>query len=378
MQMPYPNFFKSNRTSELNKNIWQQLHLDPILLILLLFLAIAGLFILYSASNQNIKLVSDQISHFILAFGAMFILAQIPPRYYYTWTPWLYGISVLLLIAVLIIGHIGKGAERWLSFGFFRFQPSELMKLALPLALAWYFHDKNLPPSMKMLALASLGLIIPVLLIAKEPDLGTAMMIMLSGIFVFLLAGLSWRLIIGIFALLAAISPLAWHFMHTYQRDRVLTFFNPERHPLGAGYHIIQSKIALGSGGVFGKGWLHASQSYLHFLPEHATDFIFSVCGEEFGFIGCIALIIIFACIITRAFFISNSAQDTFSRLLAGSLTLSFFASFFVNMGMVSGILPIVGIPLPLVSYGGTSMVTTLASFGMIMSISSHRKLIAS
>ena len=283
----------------------------------------------------------------------------------------------MLLIATLIFGHTGKGAQRWLSLGVVKFQPSEVMKLAVPMMLAWFFNDKQLPPSLGTLFLASFMLIVPVGLTAIQPDLGTAIIIASCGAAVFVLAGISWRIIITLLIAAFFSLPVLWHFfMHDYQRERVLTFLSPERDPLGSGYHIIQSKIAIGSGGIFGKGWLNGTQSHLQFLPEHATDFIFAVCGEEFGLIGGISLVILFLILVLRGLRISTVGQDTFSRLLAGSISLMFFISFFVNIGMVSGILPVVGLPLPLVSYGGTSMVTIMAGFGIIMSVYTHRKLL--
>ncbi len=370
--------YRNKASRQLNRSLWQKLHLDPPLLGSLAVLLAVGLFILYSAGNENFGLITRQLTHIFAAVAVMIICAQIPPRRYYQWAPWLFIISLLFLIAVLVVGHLSKGAVRWLNLGLFRFQPSEIMQIAMPMALAWFFGDKALPPNKKMILLSLLVISVPTLLVAKEPDLGTALIIACGGIFVLFLAGMRWRYIISFFALLTASTPILWHFMHGYQRERVLTFFNPERDPLGAGYHIIQSKIAIGSGGFFGEGWLNGSQSHLHFLPEHATDFIFGVIGEELGFLGALLLIILFLVIFARGLFISSQAQDTFSRLLSGSLILTFFISLFVNIGMVTGILPVVGLPLPLISYGGTSMVTIMASFGIIMSIHSHRKLLGS
>ncbi len=355
-----------------------RLHIDIPLLLGLLLLMAFGLFILFSASNQSFALVSKQISNLIIALIAMFIFAQIPPRKFKTWAPWIFGATLTLLFAVLVIGAISKGAQRWLNLGLIRFQPSEIMKLAVPILLAWYLGDKQLPPSLKEIGVCLIIIAIPAVMIAKQPDLGTALIITISGIIVLLLAGIRWKLFASFFVLMALSLPILWHLMHSYQRNRVLTFLNPERDPLGSGYHIIQSKIAIGSGGFFGKGWLNGTQSHLHFLPEHATDFIFAVCGEELGLIGCTALLVVLIYIVGRGLYISNHAQDTFTRLLSGSLILTFFVSFFVNIGMVIGILPVVGLPLPLVSYGGTSMVTLLAGFGIIMSIHTHRKLLTS
>ncbi len=359
-----------------NNTLLQNLHIDFPLLIGLLLLLSMGLFILYSASNENLMVVEQQCARIALALFIMFVFAQIHPTTYQRWAIWLYGSGVLLLLAVLVVGHIGKGASRWLNLGFIRFQPSEMMKLAIPMFLAWHFHKIHLPLSVRAILFSSLIILVPAILTAKEPDLGTAILLAAAGGSVLILAGLGWRLIISIFGLIALSTPIIWYFMHGYQRQRVLIFLNPERDPLGAGYHIIQSKIAIGSGGFFGKGWLNGTQSHLHFLPEHSTDFIFAVCGEELGFVGSTFLIILFMMVVMRGFYITINAQDTFTRLLAGSLTFTFFVSFFINMGMVTGILPVVGLPLPLISYGGSSMVTLMAGFGILMSIQTHRKLL--
>jgi rod shape determining protein RodA len=366
-----------SHNNKLRRPFWEKLHIDPFLLGGLLILISVGIIILYSADGASITVLFRQGLRLGAAFLVMIIFAQIPPRKYYQWAPYIFGFGTLLLIATLIIGHTGKGAQRWLSLGVVKFQPSEIMKLAVPMMLAWYFNDKELPPSLGTLFLASLMLIIPVGLTAIQPDLGTAIIIACCGASVFVLAGISWRIIVTLAVAALGSFPVLWHYiMHDYQRERVLTFLNPERDPLGSGYHIIQSKIAIGSGGIFGKGWLNGTQSHLQFLPEHATDFIFAVSGEEFGLVGGIILITLFMILVLRGLRISMIAQDTFSRLLAGSISLMFFISFFVNIGMVSGILPVVGVPLPLISYGGTSMVTILAGFGIIMSTFTHRKLV--
>lgn len=359
-------------------NFWLRLHLDVPLFLGLLLLISLGLFILYSAGNENISLLLKQVTHLSIALLLMFLFAQIPPNKYQYWVPWIFFSGVILLFAVLLIGVIGKGAQRWLNMGMIHFQPSEMCKLATPMMLAWYLSNKRLPPNMKDLIISGVLLIIPTVLIAKQPDLGTALIIACSGIFVILLAGIRWRIVFSLSLLVIAGLPILWHFMHDYQKQRVLTFLNPERDPLSKGYHIIQSKIAIGSGGIFGKGYLNGTQSHLHFLPEHATDFIFAVVGEELGLIGCTALIVIYLYIIARCIYISTQAQDTFTRLLAGSISLSFFISAFVNIGMVSGVLPVVGLPLPLVSYGGTAVVSTMIGFGILMSIHTHRKLLSS
>lgn len=358
------------------RTFWQYIHIDVVLLSFLLLLAATGLFVLYSASNQNMRAIEFQSARFVISFCVMFIVAQIPPSTLQRTAPWIYLFCLILLIVVLAIGHIGKGAQRWLNFGILRFQPAEAMKLAIPLLLAWYYHQVHLPVTYKSILFAIPIILIPAVLTAKQPDLGTGILLAIAGMSVLFLAGLSLQLITTTLLTLAVCIPFGWFLLHDYQRLRVLTFLNPERDPLGSGYHIIQSKIAIGSGGLFGKGWLNGTQSNLHFLPEHSTDFIFAVCGEEFGFVGGMILIALYMLIVTRGLYITINAQDTFTRLLAGSITFTFFVSFFVNMGMVTGVLPVVGIPLPLISYGGSSMVTVMASFGILMSIQTHRKLV--
>jgi rod shape determining protein RodA len=307
----------------------------------------------------------------------MLVIAQIHPKFLRLWAPWLFLGGIILLVLVLVMGETGKGAQRWLDVGIVRFQPSEIMKLAVPMMAAWYLHERPLPPTLReTLTVLLLLSMMPAALIARQPDLGTALLIAASGVLVILLAGMSMRLILAFGALALAAAPLLWMNMHAYQRQRVLTFLNPESDPLGSGYHIIQSKIAIGSGGVFGKGWLNGTQAQLEFLPERATDFIFAVLGEEFGLLGVVTLLVLYLLIIVRGLYIASQAQDTFGRLLSGSISLTFFVYVFVNTGMVTGLLPVVGVPLPLVSYGGTSMVTLMAGFGMLMSVHTHRKLI--
>lgn len=349
------------------------IQLDWPLLGLLFMLIGFGMLILYSASNENLNMIMRQSFRLTIALIIMLVFAFIPPHKYKLWTPWIFGIGFSLLIAVMVMGKIGKGAQRWLDLGVFRFQPSEIMKLAVPLMTAWYLDRKPIPIDNKSLFGAMLIIFLPAILIAKQPDLGTAIMVIFAGLSAVFLAGISSHIILLVTAGAALTAPFMWHIMHDYQKQRILTLLNPEHDPLGAGYHIIQSKIAIGSGGTFGKGWLQGTQSHLNFLPEHATDFIFAVSGEEFGFVGSLILIILFALISLRSLHIAKHAQTSFTRLLAASLAMTFFLSAFVNIGMVMGILPVVGIPLPLVSYGGTAMVTFLASFGILMSISSHR-----
>ena len=356
------------------RSLSQALHVDITLLFFLILLTCAGFFILFSAGNENFYLVQKQIFHIALAFVVMFLFAQVPPYLYQRYAPWLYGFLLLLLIYVLIWGRLHHSVERWIHLGLFNLQPSELLKLALPMFVAGRFASLALPPSIKDLFIASLIILIPAALTAKQPDLGTAILLSIAGFSVLFLAGLPFRVMMIVGGLILIASPLLWNHLHDYQQQRVLTFINPEADPLSTGYHIIQSKIAIGSGGWFGKGWLQGSQAHLHFLPEKTTDFIFAVWAEEFGFVGCVGLITLYVCIILRSFYIAIEAQNTFTRLLAGSLTFTFFFSFFINMGMVTGMLPVVGLPLPLISYGGTSMVTMLANFGILMSIHTHRK----
>lgn len=352
-------------------------HLDTPLLASLLLLAAFGLVILYSASGQDMGMIWRQVTRLGISFGVMVLLAQVAPETLMRWTHWIFGIGLAMLVAVLILGVVGKGAQRWLGFGGIRFQPSELMKLAVPMMVAWYFAEKSLPPRAMHLLIAGLLVIVPTLLIAKQPDLGTALLIASSGFFVLMFAGMQWRLIAFASILAVPLGWLLWSFgMHDYQRRRVLTFINPESDPLGAGYHIIQSKIAIGSGGLYGKGWLNGTQSHLEFLPERHTDFIFAVFGEEFGLMGILFLLSIYLFIVLRCLYIASQAQDTFTRLLAGGLSMTFLVYIFVNIGMVSGLLPVVGVPLPLVSFGGSSMVTLMAAFGILMSIHTHRKLL--
>jgi rod shape determining protein RodA len=351
-------------------------HIDLPLLVGLLLLAGFGMVVLYSASGQDLGQVWRQAVRLGIALLVMLAVAQINPISLRRWSPWLYGLGLLMLIAVLLFGDIGKGAQRWLDLGVMRFQPSELVKLAVPLMIAWYLAEKRLPPSWQRLLAAALLIAVPVLLIAKQPDLGTAVLVASAGIFVLFLAGISWRLIAALAAIGAAAAPVIWHLMRDYQRQRVLTFLDPSQDPLGAGYHIIQSKIAIGSGGIYGKGWLNGTQSQLDFLPERHTDFIFAVLAEEFGLVGVLILLSLYLFVILRGLYIASRAQDTFTRLLAGSLTLVFFVYLFVNAGMVSGLMPVVGVPLPLISYGGTSLVTLMAGFGILMSIHTHRRLL--
>lgn len=357
--------------------LWEAIHLDGPLLAGLITLISVGLFVLYSASDQSIGVVTRQASRLGVGFTLMIVMAQIPPHTYKRWTPVLYLGGVVLLIGVLVMGVGAKGAQRWLAIpGLPRFQPSEIMKLAVPMMVAWYLADRALPPARQPVIASLILLGVPTVLISLQPDLGTSILIASSGVIVLLLAGISWFYIFSASGIVAAGLPLLWINMKEYQRQRVLTFLDPEREPLGAGWNIIQSKTAIGSGGIEGKGWLNGTQSHLDFLPESSTDFIIAVLAEEFGFIGVISLLIIYLFIVARGLFIAMNAQDTYCRLLAGAIILTFFVYVFVNIGMVSGLLPVVGVPLPLVSYGGTSIVTLLAGFGILMSINTHKKLV--
>ncbi|ORU93846.1 MAG: rod shape-determining protein RodA [Cycloclasticus sp. symbiont of Poecilosclerida sp. N] len=369
---------KQHHNHQRKSGLLQRLHIDFTLFILLVSLSSIGVLILTSSGQEDVGLLQRQVTRLGISFFVMLIVAQIPPHIFKMFTPWLFLLGILLLLGVLFAGDVGKGAQRWLDLGFFRFQPSELLKIATPMMIAWYLAEKRLPPSPKHIVFATIFIAIPTVLIAKQPDLGTSILIASSGIAALFLAGISWRLILGVITVGTALTPVLWGFMKDYQKQRVLTFLNPENDPLGTGYHIIQSKIAIGSGGLYGKGWMNGSQARLEFLPESSTDFIFAVFSEEFGLIGCIALLTIYLLIFIRSTYIAIQAQDTFCRLLAGSLALTFFVYLFVNVGMVTGILPVVGIPLPLVSYGGTSMVTLLIGFGILMSIHTHRKLFLS
>jgi rod shape determining protein RodA len=355
-------------------SLLRRLHIDIPLFLALLLAALLSLVILYSAGSQETDILIRQSARMGLAFGLMAVLAHVNPNQFKRYSAILFGMGIFLLVAVLIMGQIGKGAQRWLDLGFFRFQPSEMIKITTPMMLAWFVADQPLPPKLGQLLIASLLILLPTLLIAVQPDLGTAILVASSGAGVLFFAGLSWRIMLSIIVILAALTPILWHFMRGYQRDRVLTFLNPEADPLGRGYHIIQSKIAIGSGGIYGKGWLNSTQSELDFLPESSTDFIFAVFAEEFGLIGCVGLLVLYLLIIARCLYIASQAQDTYSRLLASSLGFTFFVYVFVNIGMVVGVLPVVGVPLPLISYGGTSIVTLLAGFGILMSIHTHKK----
>ncbi|AQZ32319.1 rod shape-determining protein RodA [Pseudomonas sp. LPH1] len=360
-------------------SLLQRMHIDGWLLLLLLILGTGSLFILYSASGKNVDLLLKQASSFGIGMLAVVVIAQFDPRFMARWVPLAYLAGVALLIVVEVMGHTAMGATRWINIpGVIRFQPSELMKIIMPMTIAWYLSRYNLPPRFKhiVISLAMIG--IPFVLIVKQPDLGTSLLILASGAFVVFMAGLQWRWIIGAAAAVVPIAVGMWYFvMHDYQKRRVLTFLNPESDPLGSGWNIIQSKAAIGSGGVLGKGWLLGTQSHLDFLPESHTDFIIAVLAEEFGLVGVCLLLLLYLLLLARGLVITAQAQTLFGKLLAGALTMTFFVYVFVNIGMVSGLLPVVGVPLPFISYGGTHLVTLLSGFGVLMAIHTHRKWIA-
>jgi rod shape determining protein RodA len=360
-------------------SLLQRLHIDGLLLLLLLILAAGGLFVLYSASGKNVDLLIKQASSFGIGLLLMLFIAQLEPRFMARWVPLAYLGGVALLVVVDVMGHNAMGATRWINIpGVIRFQPSEFMKILMPATIAWYLAKRSLPPRLKHIAISLLLIGIPFALVVRQPDLGTSLLILTSGAFVLFVAGLRWRWILGAVAALVPIAMGMWYFvLLQYQKQRVLTFFDPESDPLGSGWNIIQSKAAIGSGGVLGKGWLLGTQSHLDFLPESHTDFIIAVLGEEFGLVGICLLLLVYLLLIARGLVITVQAQTLFGKLLAGGLTMTFFVYVFVNIGMVSGLLPVVGVPLPFISYGGTSMVTLLAGFGLLMAIHTHRKWIA-
>ena len=362
-------------THKARRSLLWLLHIDVPLLLGLLALMAFSLLVVYSAGGESLALVERQVIRFGAGLTVMFLLAQVAPRTLKEWAPLFFLIGIVFLLAVIFFGESSKGAQRWIDLGV-RFQPSEIMKLAVPIMVAAYLADKALPPTLKHLVISLALVLTPTVLIMIQPDLGTSLLIAASGFFVIFFAGLKWRYIVGALGIGMILAPIMWYFtMEEYQKGRVLTFLNPESDPLGSGYHIIQSQIAIGSGGIYGKGWLNGTQSQLEFLPERHTDFIFAVLGEEFGLIGIIILLALYLFVIWRGLYISLQGQDSFSRLLGAALTLTFFVYLFVNIGMVSGLLPVVGLPLPLISYGGTSIVTLMASFGILMSIQTHRRL---
>lgn len=350
-------------------------HLDGWLLALMIAVLLLSSATVYSASGQSLPRLTGHFINIFVALMVLVVVANVPPHILARLGPPLYAIALALLVVVAVAGEVRNGSRRWLNLGVGAFQPSEIMKVALPLMLAWWFQRREGLLKGKDYLLAAILVLLPFALILRQPDLGTALLIGASGFYLLFFAGLSWR-VIGLLMVLAASSlPLVWHFMHDYQRQRILTLLNPEADPLGAGYHIIQSTIAIGSGGVFGKGWLHGTQTHLDFIPERTTDFVFAVFGEEFGLLGAILLVALYLAIVARGFYIAAYAPSLFSRLMAATISLNFFTYAFVNMGMVSGILPVVGVPLPLMSYGGTAMITLMIGFGILMSVATHKSL---
>lgn len=351
-------------------------HLDPFLMTMVGVLLAIGLVVLFSASGGNLAQVAGKLGHMAAAVGVMWLVANVPPQHLARLALPVYVIGFALLVGAALFGEISHGARRWLNIGVMRFQPSEMMRLGVPLMLAWYFDRYEAILKVKDFAVGAVILALPVGLIALQPDLGTALLVASAGFYVLFLAGLSWKILVALGAAGAACLPVMWSLMHDYQRQRILTMLDPSQDPLGRGYHTIQSTIAMGSGGLFGKGWLNGTQARLDFLPERTTDFAFAVYSEEFGLFGNLVLLILFVLLIGRGLYIAANASVLFSRLLAGAVTLTFFTYAFVNMGMVSGILPVVGVPLPLISYGGTSLVMLLAGIGILMSIHTHKRLV--
>ena len=367
---------RTRRTVTGMARLLKALRLDGMLLSGLVVVSLFGLFVLYSAAGDNTALWFSQLARIGIGFTLMIVLAQVPDHFLRMLSPAGYLLGLVLLVVVAIAGDIGKGAQRWLDLGVIRFQPSEILKLAVPMMCAWFLNQRPLPPSPRDILVVLVVIALPVGLIAEQPDLGTALLVAAAGVIVLVLAGLSWRFVAGGTVVFGAAVPVIWHFMHEYQRQRVMTLLDPESDALGAGYHIIQSQIAIGSGGVFGKGWMNGSQAQLEFLPERSTDFIFAVIGEELGLLGLVALLAAYLFVVGRGIYMSLQCRDAFARLLAGSIALTFFVYACVNAGMVMGLLPVVGVPLPLVSYGGTSFVTLMAGFGILMSLHSSRKLV--
>ena len=349
---------------------------DGTLFTIALAILALGLATLFSASNENAARFSAQLANIGIALTLMWIMAQVPPQTLMRFAPPIYVLGIVLLIAVALIGDVRNGARRWINLSVTSIQPSEMMKIAMPLMLAWYFQKRETVIGMADYLVAAVLLLIPIGLIAKQPDLGTALLVAAAGFYVIYLAGISWKVLVGVAIAGLASLPVVWSALHDYQRRRIMTLIDPSADPLGSGYHIIQSTIAVGSGGITGKGWLNGTQTHLEFIPERATDFIFAVFSEEFGLIGNCLLLILYLALIARGLMIAANAPTFFSRLLAGAIVLTFFTYAFVNMGMVSGILPVVGVPLPLVSYGGTALVTLFLGIGILMSIHKHRKLV--
>jgi len=371
---------RTQRTFTISARLLSALRLDGPLFTAICLVVVIGLAMVFSASGGSMTMLKAQIMKFALGLIVLLVLAQVPVRLIRVSAPWMYAIGLILLLAVAVVGDIAMGARRWLDLGFIRFQPSEIMKIAVPLACAWYLHERALPPSFVNLAILMVAILIPSALVARQPDLGTALLVAASGAMVLVLAGLRLRYIataVGSVVAVVVVGTLTdWSFLHGYQRRRVLTLFDPQSDPLGAGYHIIQSQIAIGSGGSFGKGFMNGSQAQLEFLPERTTDFIFAVIGEEWGFFGLFVILMLYLFIIGRGLYLASMAQDTFSRLVAGTISLTFAVYALINTGMVTGLLPVVGVPLPLISYGGTSMVILMAGFGILMALTAKRRLV--
>jgi rod shape determining protein RodA len=369
---------RTRRTLSATARLLSALKMDGPLLVALGILALYALVVQFSASGQSVDTILRTLMRLALGAGAMIALAHSSPNFLRSLAPWLYGVGIVLLLVVDAIGYVGKGAQRWLDLGLFRFQPSEIMKLAVPMLAASFLHERPLPPDWKTLLALAAMILLPAGLVFLQPDFGTALLVLVSGALVVLMAGLQWQVIAFLGVAAAGTAVVGWRFLHDYQRQRIRIFLDPQADPLGSGYHIIQSQIAIGSGGLFGKGWMNGSQAQLDFLPERSTDFIFAVIGEEFGLVGLLVLLGIYLFIVSRSMYLASQASGTFSRLLALGLSLTFFVYVFINAGMVSGLLPVVGVPLPIVSYGGTSVVTLLAGFGILMGLYSHRKLVNS
>jgi rod shape determining protein RodA len=360
------------------RRFWVRLveHIDGPLLLITGVLMLAGLATIYSATYDANNRAMSQLLNMFVGVCVMWGVAQLPPQKLMRYAVPLYVMGVILLVLVFFFGIKINGARRWLPLGFTRIQPSEILKIAMPLMLAWYFHKYEAALKFRHFVVAGLLLLVPFALIAKQPDLGTAILVGAAGFYVIFFAGLPWKVIVGMIAAGASAAPFMWTVLHDYQRKRILTLIDPTTDPLGSGYHIIQSTIAIGSGGTVGKGWLGGTQTHLEFIPERHTDFIFAVFSEEHGLLGNSILVALYLLLIVRGMMIAANASTLFSRVLAGSITLSFFTYAFVNMGMVSGILPVVGVPLPFMSYGGTALVTLFLALGILMSIQTHRMLV--
>lgn len=371
--------FTTNKKYALHKgNFWIKFHIDPIFFLIVLLLLIYSMLIVWSASGQNYNIIIKKFFQIIIGLIFMIGIAQYPPRIYETWSPHLYFLCIVFLCFVDFYGSYTNGAKRWINFGIISFQPSEIAKLSVPLLISRSLNRSSYPPILTQLCMTFLLIFIPTLLIVMQPDLGTAILVVFSGLFIILISGITWKTISFIFFLIFTSVPVFWYcVLQNYQKNRIITFLYPKHDPLGSGYHITQSKIAIGSGGLYGKGWFNGSQSQLDFLPERCTDFIFSVLAEEFGFLGVLILLILYLLLIIRGLIIAIRIKNSFGRFTTSALIFIFFIYIFVNISMVSGILPVVGIPLPLISYGGSSLIILMSGFGIIMSIYTHKKLLS-